>query len=77
MPFRAGVLFTKHLTKKRKAWLDGSVTVTAERWATLTDEEGRALATARVPSSEHWTADTEGIVARLACAVTVCCSARN
>lgn len=58
---RARVLYTKHLTKKRKTWSDGFVDVSAQRSATLSDEQGQALATARLPAGEDWAEDTEGL----------------
>ncbi|KAK9800306.1 hypothetical protein WJX73_010750 [Symbiochloris irregularis] len=58
---RARVLYTKHLTKKRKTWSDGYVEISPQRLATLSDEDGRTLGTARLSPSENWSEDTEDI----------------
>ena len=60
MAFHARVLYTKHLTKKRKLWSDGYVKVNEQQLATLTAEDGAVLAAAKVAASEGWSSDTEG-----------------
>ena len=60
MLFSASVLYTKHLTKKRKTYHDGCLTVDAAGSACLLDDAQQPLARAAVPASLGWTADTEG-----------------
>ena len=56
------MLFNKHLTKKRKTWSDGFVSVNEQQQAVLTDEEGAHLASSRITFSpaDAWTSSTEG-----------------
>ena len=61
MVFSASVLYTKHLTKKRKTYHDGCLTVDAAGSACLLDDAQQSLARAAVPASQGWTAGTEGV----------------
>ena len=59
MSFHARVLWTKHLTKKRKTMHDGSVTVEPCGHASLQDEGNSTLATAKLAPSTRWEEDAE------------------
>ena len=61
MSFSANVLYTKHLTKKRKTYHDGSLTVDAAGGACLQDESKEVIARAVVPPAREWAAGDEGM----------------
>ena len=61
--FSATVLYAKQVARKRKNWQDGFLLVSedqSKRSATLYDESGVIVSTARVPSSQAFNADSEG-----------------
>lgn len=63
--FSAKVLFAKQVARKRKTWQDGflfSSEDQSKRSATLYDESGVVVSTARLPASQVWSADAEGTV---------------
>lgn len=65
MSFHAKVLWTRHLTKKRKTRHDGSVTVEPCGHASLQDDSNGLLATARLAPNATFEADAESAVLEL------------
>lgn len=62
--FSAKVLYAKQVARKRKTWQDGFLFVSddhSKRSATLYDEIGAVVSTARVPESHVLNADSEGV----------------
>lgn len=67
--FAARVLYTRHVQKKRKTWQDGYLAVNPQdsynRTGKLYDEEGKLIASSRIPGSQTIDAESEGgVVAR-------------
>ena len=60
MSFHAQVLWTRHLTKKRKTRHDGSLTVEPCGHASLQDDSNSLLATAKLAPNATFPADAEG-----------------
>ena len=62
--FSAKILYAKQVARKRKTWQDGFLYVSGEdqskRFATLYDENGVVISSARVPASQVLNADSEG-----------------
>lgn len=64
--FSAKVLYAKQVARKRKTWQDGFLFVSedhSKRSATLYDEIGAVISTARVPASQVLNVDSQGICA--------------
>ena len=62
--FAARVLYTRHVQKKRKTWQDGYLAVNSQdsynRAGKLYDEEGKLVASSRIPDSQTIDAESEG-----------------
>ena len=57
----ARILYTKHLTKKKKTYHDGFLKLGKDRTACLLDEAGQRLETAKMPAKMlPLSSDTEG-----------------
>ena len=55
------VLYTKHLTRKSKIYIDGFLSVRPDRLATLTAEDGAVIGTARLPTSVALDDEPQGL----------------
>ncbi len=56
------VLYTRHLTQKRKTYFDGFLRVSSERHAALITDEGIDVKSGRVPRSTKLQEGSEGTV---------------
>ena len=74
--FFAKVLFAKQVARKRKTWQDGFVCVLGQgqikRSATLYDESGVIISSARVPQSQSLDSDSEGTTDLLTLSSDLC-----